>query len=770
MLNVKFQMFPLRGISRRETKIRKIISGVLIAAMVLLTAGSLAVPRNSRAFEEPPGTGSSDPTDWGNLFGGLLSSFTSPNVPVQVEGGDLGNLQSLSLDWTALALGITGDEAEAANNAAFQTLGTQWTTDLENQLAITNPMYYADALVENKYLADTWSKMYGQDAVPTSTLGDISAIAGNYELLPLNTTMTAKQAAAMGATQSKNAALNPLVKQQQQRDINRLIVGATSLLTSSISCAGVNTAALKNTAAYLASSSAGILTKQVNTKTIQFYNDMFKLSQPTSNENYWMMQFQDNAASSEATARAAANLEMTSPGIKSPQTQNAAGQTSIAKSLNLLTQTQTQVLNSAITAATRGGNVKLAAGGMASFATLLLALYTEGKIMGQASKAGGNIFSTIIGKIFGGLGASGRSLAVARSYGKLVGQQVAATFAKALFEKLIGVVFKGKILGESSRCRGTQQYKEFKSGGGAVVTPPGNNEQTVNLYALPMSAPRGETAFPVNLFWTITGYSNPTVSIDKIGDTTFNNLEATTTLADVINTTDRNSSGMVYKLVVNRGRIDERTSTQTVVYENGERTTDFSGVTFSAEPTSASATSTVDINVTWDARSAVGTVVTITPLRTDGSSLAAFGTEVYKAAETTKFTMLVVNPTTGESATREVTVTITKISNPFALRASPETVRVGTDSLTLTVSGAPAGSDGAAAQLWFNVGSGWVADANPFCTIANGTCSKTYPASTFNSSEIGKTYDYYVKVSGETSDSTAVTFVSASAAPLAPRQ
>jgi len=86
------------------------------------------------------------------------------------------------------------------------------------------------------------------------------------------------------------------------------------------------------------------------------------------------------------------------------------------------------------------------------------------------------------------------------------------------------------------------------------------------------------------------------------------------------------------------------------------------------------------------------------------------------------------------------------------------------------VSGAPAGSDGAAAQLWFNVGSGWVADANPFCTIANGTCSKTYPASTFNSSEIGKTYDYYVKVSGETSDSTAVTFVSASAAPLAPRQ
>ncbi|MBI4363677.1 MAG: hypothetical protein HY545_02400 [Candidatus Doudnabacteria bacterium] len=99
-----------------------------------------------------------------------------------------------------------------------------------------------------------------------------------------------------------------------------LVRGGLAMLTSAVSCGGVNTQALNNLALYQATKARGFLMSELDPRsTADYYRRMARLGNPYASPQFQYLSMQDLAYSVEAQGRAASNLELISTGNKVPR-------------------------------------------------------------------------------------------------------------------------------------------------------------------------------------------------------------------------------------------------------------------------------------------------------------------------------------------------------------------------------------------------------------------------------------------------------------------
>lgn len=99
-----------------------------------------------------------------------------------------------------------------------------------------------------------------------------------------------------------------------------LLRGGLAMLTSAVSCGGVNTQAIQNLALYQATKARGFLMSEIDPRSgPDFYRRIGRLGNPYTSPQYQFLSMQDLASTVEAQARQASNLELVSSGNKVPR-------------------------------------------------------------------------------------------------------------------------------------------------------------------------------------------------------------------------------------------------------------------------------------------------------------------------------------------------------------------------------------------------------------------------------------------------------------------
>ena len=433
----------------RNSTFPKVASSSLIVAFAVSLLAGLAVPRPSQAI--------------------LL------NVPVSGDGGgfqrveNIGTIATIELNKDQKAEQIAKAASIAALNSAFQFMTAKLNDTMEDKLGIKNFLYYQDALVEGKYLVDSWSKQNGADAIPANcqTSSDVNCVANEFEALPLKD----MSPAAVRALAVQRGRSGP--------DKNRqlLIVGASSLYTSGIACSPVNNNSLRRAADYLAASSAGFTVNEINPASgALFYEQMAKLGTPEASPEFWLLGLQDLAATNEGKARAAAELEMTSPGLKSTQksgtlTVGGTGGTKIQRSLNLITVGQQGANQGQFNFASKWAD--------STYDTSSFDSFIQGLIQKQLVSWTQEQITRLIGRAFGSFGSGLKSAdmlafkSFAESSARKIAGDLVSNYATVLYNHVSRMIFQGEILGEISKCRQNKTLNQF-SGADTTFTSSGS--------------------------------------------------------------------------------------------------------------------------------------------------------------------------------------------------------------------------------------------------------------------------------------------------------
>jgi len=607
----------------RNSTFPKVASSSLIVAFAVSLLAGLAVPRPSQAI--------------------LL------NVPVSGDGGgfqrveNIGTIATIELNKDQKAEQIAKAASIAALNSAFQFMTAKLNDTMEDKLGIKNFLYYQDALVEGKYLVDSWSKENGTDAIPVNcrTSSDANCVASSFEALPLKD-MSPAAARALAVQTGRTG---------PDRNRQLLIVGASSLYTSGISCAPANNSlALQRAADYLAASSAGFTVNEINPASgALFYEQMAKLGTPEASPEFWRLGFQDLATTNEGKARAAAELEITSPGLKSTQTVGGvAGGTKIQRSLNLVTVGQQGANQGLFNFASKWTDSTY---DTSSFSNFIRDIITK-----ELSSWAAEQISRLVGRSLSGFGFGLKAADLtafktfAESSARVVAGNLVNNFATGLYNQVSRMIFQGEILGEISGCRQTKTLNQFS---GADTTFTSSGSAAVPAF--------GDAAAP--------GLPPPPVIVGQLlfqaTQTTINSGE------QAVLTWDAGALGSGVTVILNGGQFFNQ-----VVETSGSRTvaplvTTIYTLTASGQGGTQSVSRTVNVNpldpaaqvqfdvqprvvpllplilqgtvtVTWNADSIPGADVQIFPLST--SSLPSSGLQNYTVTGPMTFVLTVVDP------------------------------------------------------------------------------------------------------------------------------
>ncbi|OGF00904.1 MAG: hypothetical protein A3G07_00195 [Candidatus Doudnabacteria bacterium RIFCSPLOWO2_12_FULL_47_12] len=445
------------------------------------------------------------------------------SIPTHVKQDDTKTFQEI------VKAGIT-----AAANSAFRTAYTKFLRTYKEKFGIKSALLYQDALVESKTLVDSLRSQYGNDAVSvtgssasTSTLataGTVLDIVNQFEALPLNTGLTGQTITDLAIKEMREQ--NP---EQRERNIQKLIVGASAMFSASISCGGINERALDNTARYLAAASTGVRSRDINPRdALRFYQDMARFGNPYSSKEFWKLELQSLGSQHDAKARKAAELEMSSPGLKASQTRDGSGRLQTNQALNLISVGQENanaaLYNFSIFAST-GSTYDSSS--FTSFATSVISEHLPGFIAGK--------FGGFLGDLLGDR-ASKLQETITKTV-SAVSTNMVNTYVKGLFEQVANDIFQGEVISESNGCRGGRpgraQFdaaeRQFQ---GLTSQVAGQAEAAIIFSADPEEIIKGETVkltwdaslLGENLSVTLTGggvsgpvadYGNTTDKLDR---------------------------------------------------------------------------------------------------------------------------------------------------------------------------------------------------------------------------------------------------------------
>jgi hypothetical protein len=600
------------------------------------------------------------------LFGDVQPASALLDVPVTGDGGafdrvdSIGSIDTSGYDQGQLQNEITQTAASSAMNDAFQAMDGQFTSSVETDLGIGNPAYYEDALVEGKFIPDLYSKYNGSDSVPIGCKGlGVDCIAATEMSLPMNN-MTTAQLQQLASLQGATAANSPAASTQLTQDIQRIVVGASSLFQPSIACGGIDANALDKAASYLAASTAGVVANQIDPGSgMKFYQDMSKLGSPYATNPFWKLQLQDTAMLNQSNARGAAANEINSPGLKATQaTSTAATQYSqIQRTLSLVKNGEDSsgqaLFNVAINAVNGTYNT-------ATFRNFLIQLVSN-----ELARIAATQISKFVGWIASFIG-SGVGLAqkdqfrlLAENSARTIAQGLIQHFAVNLFTRLSQKIFQGQILAESTRCRQPKTLANFTPAattftaaantpiqafgdtGPTPPTPPPGGPPSSIIFNAPASINAGGT---VVLTWDASAApAGSTVTL------TGGALSGAVPLVGSRN--DTPSVTTTYTLTVTGPGFNQTVQRTVVVTAGGA-----SAVTFDVQPRSVVAGDTVTI--TWDASAIPNAQVEIFPLST--SLLPVSGAQDFTINATTVFVFTVVDPSgANPDIARTITVTVT---------------------------------------------------------------------------------------------------------------
>src|SRR3989344_1322162 len=325
--------------------------------------------------------------------------------------------------------------AKAAWNSTYPKFFAKFDDKLKATFGVNSYLLYQQSLVEAKYLQDAYRNSYGSDAVTaTSTF----QIASQHENLPLNKTMSASQARQLGARDAGSGN-----RQSFEKNIQKLIVGGSSLFTSSNACGGVNKNAVRNTSEYLAAASTGVLAEDIDpTNPMKFYEQMGRFGSPYSSSIFWEEQLKGVAAQKESEARQAAHLELTAPGYKSPQKLDAQGRLITSAPLNSISAGQQSAQGTLLDSVLNASGSPYDTSSFKNFATSL------------ATGAAGQLFSKYFGNFLGGiLGDNMDSFQnTAGDVGRSIAESAVKNLSSKLYDNISRQIFQGKVLAESTGC------------------------------------------------------------------------------------------------------------------------------------------------------------------------------------------------------------------------------------------------------------------------------------------------------------------------------
>ncbi len=492
---------------------KKIIQSFTVFILVSFASGFVLPAMPVRAF---------GPGDVKNLL--------DQTVPVNVVDGSLGLIADTAIDETAIGQEMIRSVVNSALAGAYSFLGGELNNELENNANINNFVNYSESL-KRFYTSSALTATLGVDSSSLGDYRDLDKIFEDYSAIPLNTQITPSQAARLGAFQSKQT--NPAAQARFQQDVTRLILGATSMFTSSISCGGINQSALQNTTRYLAAASAGVVAQEINSASANFYKDMAKLGSPYSTPPFWALTLNSMSREAESRATQAATLEQISPGKKATRDINPFSGPKIVRSTNVILSAQNQTLGSILNAGIIGGTNSIYAGrSFANFVVSIGSYYAQYYALVLAKRISGGLIS----------GAHGGSWVITLSaLGGVVAQEVTRAFAKSMYDKLISVVFQGKLLGESVACRGKTRLTDFKSTLNTNNITEGDLANRITFTITPQTIVKGVSEPQVRLSWdaSVLG-ANVQVNIDKVGTGNVSSvpLPAVGSRDDVINLAD----------------------------------------------------------------------------------------------------------------------------------------------------------------------------------------------------------------------------------------
>lgn len=320
----------------------------------------------------------------------------------------------------------------AVASSAVQKFDNKFNNIIEDKLGVKSFQQYQKALVEAKYLSEAYKSTYSL----ASSTGSSAKIASDFERMPLNKTMSANQARQLAINDGRKS------KAVRDTDIQKLIVGASSLFTSSISCGGVNKKAIQNTTEYLAAASTGFLSKDINPRNaVDFYGKMARLGSPSANPAFWEVQLQQIGAQKEAEAKAAAVLEITAPGLKSPQMRLAGGKLETGKSVDLVGSSRKNSQEALFNIGLKGSDSVYDTSSFKGFIGSVITVEV------------GQVVNQLMNSFLGFLGIDIGSL---RNTASAVAGQVASGWAKNMatktYDKIANSIFQGVALKESSGC------------------------------------------------------------------------------------------------------------------------------------------------------------------------------------------------------------------------------------------------------------------------------------------------------------------------------
>ena len=386
------------------------------------------------------------------------------SVPVEGAGGRFAQIESvgtLEFDKTSEMHEAVRAGIIAAMNSALGVLGHKFNESLRKNLGVKNYLQYQAALVEGKYAVDAYRKSYGDQALTNlagnQPLTDLVDVANDFEGNPINTSFDANGAAALGVSKSRGN------QADFEKELQRLVVGASSLFASSIACGGINQTAIKNTTSYLAAASAGMTFSEIDPRQgAQFYQDMGRFGNPLTMPAYWTLQFQDMAAQNESHARNAATLELMSPGLKSPQKKDSSGRPEISQSLNLVSVGQQNAQTSLFNIALKGTDSVYDTSSFRSFIQSLLLNRVQG------------ILNVSFFRFFGSIlrGDLNRFAPMAAAAATFVASKIITAYGVNLYDKVSRMIFQGTALAESPGCRKSSQFKGFVAPTAAELTLP----------------------------------------------------------------------------------------------------------------------------------------------------------------------------------------------------------------------------------------------------------------------------------------------------------
>lgn len=513
----------------------------------------------------------------GNIFYGqqearALAIPLPESVPVRGTGGwftgigKIGSVDVVKLDQTSMMSQIQEAANISTTNAALQAVGGKFLDKVNLRLGIKNPLNYQNALVEGKYLVDVYRKVFGKDAVKSCESGDISCLVTIIEKSPLSKVFSKNQAADLAIKILKEQ--NPA---DRQKLINRLVVGATTLFSSSIICGGLDIDAVQNTAAFLATSNAGMRPSQIRADGLNFYTDMARFTDPFSDPAFVEQQLPFIAAEAEAKAKEGAVLELSTPGIKVPQgtsnTGDNKGFSQIDNSLNLIQEVQQKAQSTIFDIAVRGVDSKYAAKSFLDFIHKVADQAISDIFNQYLDQYLGN-FGSLLGRIVDKVKLDGMRLYF-QSAAQLIARSVVKSFTDKLFNHVSKAIFKGKVLEESPSCRGARtetsftaddtsyRYTEnppidaFDSSGGSGGSGGSASFKINGLEDVSVAADES-----IEITWDTSELSITvnTLSIEKTGETAFYNLSIPSgAYQDIPFPEGTGNTLQEYRLVINEG-------------------------------------------------------------------------------------------------------------------------------------------------------------------------------------------------------------------------